>query len=269
MNVEIPSLAWNARRVFGGAHYRKHWKAFTLIELLVVIAIIAILASLLLPALSNAKQTAKRIHCLSNLRQMNIAAQVYVDNYAGYYPIAYYDGTNNGAPARFCWDLTSIYGPTISVVPGLLWQTGDPLRIQQCPSYWGGQANWIADPYTGYNYNTSYIGHGELEDIPTPIKASALNFPARIAIFGDGQYSGGANKFMRAPWPNPGDESFRGRYAGTQGFRHQKKSNAVFCDGHAESRSRCYTNTERSSIPIGVGTGFLSPDNSAYGYGLD
>ena len=63
---------------------------FTLIELLVVIAIIGILASLLLPSLANAKEYSRRVKCISNLRQMGIAAQVYVDNNRNYYPIAYY-----------------------------------------------------------------------------------------------------------------------------------------------------------------------------------
>jgi len=63
--------------------------AFTLVELLVVIAIIAILAAMLLPALKNAKDYAKRILCVNNLKSNGTAISFYTDDFKGFYPLSY------------------------------------------------------------------------------------------------------------------------------------------------------------------------------------
>jgi prepilin-type N-terminal cleavage/methylation domain-containing protein/prepilin-type processing-associated H-X9-DG protein len=237
--------------------------AFTLVELLVVIAIIGLLAAMLLPALSDSKASSQRIKCISNLRQMGVAACLYIDDNSGFYPVAYWYQEEGGVAYSECWDLTTVFGNPDAVIAGLLWQGQTTLQIQQCPSF-AGSADWLSDPYTGYNYNTSYIGHGQEENIPEPAKGSDALHPAGTAIFGDGQYSGGADKFMRAPWSNPGDAGFVGRWSGTQGFRHQLLSNAAFCDGHAESLRSCYTNNADGANNVAPDTGFLSADNSLY-----
>jgi prepilin-type processing-associated H-X9-DG protein len=69
---------------------------------------------------------------------------------------------------------------------------------------------------------------------------------------------------MRAPWPNPGDAGFRGRWAGTQGFRHGGRSNTAFCDGHAEALRARFADNQDGAERVAPGTGFLSADNSLY-----
>src|SRR3954467_14533262 len=65
---------------------RKRIAAFTLVELLVVIGIIAVLISLLLPAMNRARQSAISVQCMSNMKQVGQAALMYAMNYRNYYP---------------------------------------------------------------------------------------------------------------------------------------------------------------------------------------
>jgi len=267
-------------------------RGFTLIELLVVIAIITLLMGILLPTLARTRGQAKQIFCLNNLRQMAIAAANYTINNNDYYPIAQYRQNNDSVDYEHCWDFTRIWQDGESrIVPGILWQGCTIEEVHKCPSYKGGD-NWWGMPFTGYNYNTSYIGHGQGErvsssytgtvvanpslpsyDIVMPAKAIQVKMPAFCALFGDGHYAGGANKFMRSPRHWDGDYDFTIRKGGTQGYRHNGLTNVAWCDGHATSQKKLYTESidqvrlqiERyNELISNCKIGFLSPDNSTY-----
>lgn len=257
----------------------KSKRGFSLVETLVVVSTTALLLGLLLPSLQTARQQAHKTVCLGNLRQLAMAAHSYGGTYDGYYPLAYYNRREAGVLRFYSWDFITWKEwsgdvATTRVESGLLWAGLAVEKVQQCPSF-KGDSNTQADPYTGYNYNTSYIG---LNDALFPVNSARIvdvARPAETALFGDGQCAaGGANKYMRAPFSHPGDTLLpdSARYAGAQGYRHLRQTNVAFCDGHARPWSDVYTETDPAGKETldahnaggGVQIGFLSPDNGMY-----
>jgi prepilin-type N-terminal cleavage/methylation domain-containing protein len=104
----------------------KKWN-FTLIELLVVIAIIAILAAMLLPALTKAREKAMETSCINNQKQLSMMSIMYAENYGGFLPTAY----SLNYPTRY----TSTYhnGPYLLVKAGFIPSTGDWQSRLCCP----------------------------------------------------------------------------------------------------------------------------------------
>lgn len=245
---------------------------FSLIELLVTIAIIGVLLGVGLPALNGVRGSAKTTLSMANLRQMAIAANTYASIYRVFPPAIRYDISADGDLLTIAWDWMQDSNGNTS--PGPLWQyTDDPGHVMQDP-WFQGSSTFGSDAFTGYNYNTSYLGAEQpfgstgWANIRPGLPAGACILADQCAMFGQGGWASGANKFMRAPG-NREQTSLATLYAGGQAFRTPRGTLVAYVDGHVAAVSTAQpgpraTPAALESIMNYPENGFLSRDDSAY-----
>ncbi len=255
-------------------------RAFTLVEVLVVLGVVALLMSLMIPGVQAAREASRSVECSARLREMATAARAYATVFREALPPAILYFRKASGVRISAWDF--LREPDGTITPGALWSyTDDPGLVQQCPSYLG-PGNFGTDVYSGYNYNTSFLGaEGSFPTVDSSGRVvdgwsaarkglpAALHFrPSTTALFGDAGWVGGANKFMRSP-SSTSEGDLGQTYAGAQAFRHQGCTNVAWLDGHVSGVCQGCKGMHASDAllasPLGwPENGFLSNDDSAY-----
>lgn len=240
--------------------------AFTLVELLVVIAIIAILAAMLLPALGRARQQARSMQCVSNLRQLYLANVMYAAESDGYYVPAAADINDfllpDAAPDHFGGRLrwhgerqTPNQNSAFDPKRGPLADYLPDARVKECPVFFefkeqGEVANAFESGTGGYGYNMAYIGSrlsqtGDLvQAVRTGMRDVQLADPGNTIMFADAALPQENNlieySFLEPPNPvsetHPlGDANAGHLNSPSIHFRHYGRANILWADGHVTS----------------------------------